>query len=375
MLTNNYPANHLEGITLSEGWKVIEKLNIVSTTSGKYSTCYLVEKNDQLGFLKAFDYRDLRKPGGKDKFSRLNEKFTREQNLLKECKNKGINTVVEFITSGEFYFKDGDINEKVDYFITEFSEDGNVKKCLKNADLNDLLRKFNSLIDIFDGINALHEHGIVHLDIKPSNLLYFVKDELTKITDFGSARQFIVNIDADKKDDLDAIITTRMYSPPEVLYNDPWTDDWTEYRKKIDLYLLGNILVKYFTNYSFTALLKQEITEFDSWDNNQNLGRFQQILPNLISAASNVYQIIFAQIVVINSNCGNPLDESYITRIMTMIQDLCNPDPINRGHKKELARKNNNHGLSRYRDSLIHMSKFIEVKLRREFAFDENNLK
>ncbi len=40
------------------------------------------------------------------------------------------------------------------------------------------------------GLNALHEHGILHLDIKPENLLYDNDSEDSKIllTDFGLSK-------------------------------------------------------------------------------------------------------------------------------------------------------------------------------------------
>jgi serine/threonine protein kinase len=368
-----YPANKLLNVTLNDGWFVESKVVELTTTSGKYSTCYIVSKNGHKGFLKAFDYRDLAKPGGRDVFDRLNAKFGRERDILKKCKKLEIATVVEFITSDEYYFVEGDLNEKVDYFITEYSRDGNIQKCIENNSLIDLANKFQSIADIFHGLSELHSKAIWHLDVKPSNLLYFIEQQLTKIADFGSARQWVgENLDDDDKiEDLNSIFTTRLYAPPEILYNHQWTDDWNLYRRKIDLYLVGNVLVKFFTNLSFTALLRDEITEFDDWNNNQNLGKFSQILPSLMTASSEVYLTIKNEINEVNEECGMPLDKKEIEQIMLTIKQLCCPDPKLRGNPKELLRNNNNDGLYRYRDRFILLSKKAIYKSKKVYKLKE----
>ena len=164
-----YPADKLLNVSLESGWQIDQKLENKTDTSGKYSTCYLASKGERKGFLKAFDYRDLQKPGGQDQFSRVHRKFDRERQLLLECSQKNIMSVVQIIDSGEHFFIEGDVNERVDYFILEYSNDGNVRDCLENDSLTNLIYKFESLSDVFDGLHELHINGIVHLDLKPSN--------------------------------------------------------------------------------------------------------------------------------------------------------------------------------------------------------------
>ena len=50
----------------------------------------------------------------------------------------------------------------------------------------------NLMRDLISGLNALHEHDILHLDIKPENLLFdnMSKDAKIKITDFGLSKMF-----------------------------------------------------------------------------------------------------------------------------------------------------------------------------------------
>jgi len=356
-----YPADRLEGVTLEDGWYV-ESIKPTEKGSGKYSTCYIVSKNGKKGFLKAFDYRDLSKSGRKVTFNKLNGRFEREKKLIKKCKDYNIYNVVEYITSGQYYFEESDINELVDYFILEHSDDGDISECINNDDLIHLVLKFESLADVFDGLFNLHIKGIMHLDIKPTNLLYFINERLTKITDFGSARQWVGSeIDEDSKDDIDLIYTTRTFAPPEFLYDEPWSD-WNLYRRKVDLYLVGNLIVNFFTDLSFTALLSEEITMDDHWREKKNRGRLKLILPHLVSASTEVLLTIKEKIKEVNESCSNPLDKRDIEQLVEMIKYLCHPDPIERGDPKELKRKNNRDGLDRFRDRFINLAKKAEYK-------------
>ena len=43
-------------------------------------------------------------------------------------------------------------------------------------------------MQIARGMDHIHEHGLVHCDLKSANVLLFEKDDVTKICDFGSAQ-------------------------------------------------------------------------------------------------------------------------------------------------------------------------------------------
>lgn len=346
------PADRLLGCHLNDGWEVIEAFRPKEI---KYSSCYIVRKGNQKGFLKAFDYSDLKKAGGQDELKRINYKYHSELKMLQKCRDANLKSVIQLLANDRYYFKPDDLNELVEYFILEYSGDGDVHECLIRGSLKEFAIRFQALSDIFDGLNGLHINGIMHLDLKAENVLHFVRDRLTKITDFGSARQLIVDVNDDLLDELNSIRTTRQYAPPECLYNDFWTTDWNEYRRKVDLYLIGNIIVKLFTNLSFTALLKEQLSSSLDWNNPQNVGqgRLKQFLPYLVAGASNVYIVIQNKLTTINNECGNPLDSKSLLELCKIIAQLCNPVAERRGHPKELVRRNNKDGLDRYRDKFI----------------------
>lgn len=48
---------------------------------------------------------------------------------------------------------------------------------------------YNILRNIFDALEAVHREGIIHRDVKPSNIMICALDQTIKLIDFGNARQ------------------------------------------------------------------------------------------------------------------------------------------------------------------------------------------
>jgi serine/threonine protein kinase len=68
--------------------------------------------------------------------------------------------------------------------LTEYCEYKSLKAfsyLLENMDNNEKLRL---VLDIFNGINALHEKNIMHRDLKPENILVD-KNKRAKVCDYG----------------------------------------------------------------------------------------------------------------------------------------------------------------------------------------------
>src|ERR1043166_3309704 len=72
--------------------------------------------------------------------------------------------------------------------VTEFAELGSVRSYQDNGHLIAIDSKIDVLLDVARGLQALHQCGIVHGDVKTSNVLIFkhpTRSFVAKLTDFG----------------------------------------------------------------------------------------------------------------------------------------------------------------------------------------------
>lgn len=98
---------------------------------------------------------------------------------------------------------------------------------------------FNYLNQILDGLQAIHNAGMLHLDIKPANIMVD-KDDVVKLIDFGASKQ---QTSADGVTTTTGVYYTNGYAPIEQIAQSydkfgPWTD----------FYALGTTLYKLLTN-------------------------------------------------------------------------------------------------------------------------------
>ena len=83
------------------------------------------------------------------------------------------------------------------------------------------------LKQLLEGLRYLHRKGILHRDVKGSNILLNNRGEL-RITDFGLARSL-----EERREHYTPGVVTRWYRPPELLYGA------TQYGPAIDLWGVG----------------------------------------------------------------------------------------------------------------------------------------
>ena len=77
--------------------------------------------------------------------------------------------------------------ENMAYMAMEFLEGKELKDILANGERSQVASTVDWIAQVALGLSAAHENGIIHRDVKPSNIM-IVRGGYAKITDFGIAR-------------------------------------------------------------------------------------------------------------------------------------------------------------------------------------------
>lgn len=122
------------------------------------------------------------------------------------------------------------------YLQMPYYEGGNLKQWLEKNPSVTLPRKQIILREILRGIEYLHDHGIIHSDIKPQNILMTL-DGIPKISDFDVSKEVFETTQTIKTtfQNSSFIGGTLGYLAPETFTNEPITN-------KVDIFSFGLIV-------------------------------------------------------------------------------------------------------------------------------------
>ena len=155
---------------------------------------------------------------------------------------KDIITFLKYIPESKNILKCYDIIETLDnlYIVMEYIAGGSLSSfirknnvCLPSSQVKEIV------MQIANGLSALHSYGIVHRDLKLENILMDYKDMQTftaKVIDFGLS-QVITPLSKTKE-----TYGTLIYCSPEILLNVP-------YNYKVDVWSLG--VISFYLEYTF----------------------------------------------------------------------------------------------------------------------------
>jgi len=333
---NKSAAKSLLGVTLNNDWIVIKEIEKdPSATGGFFSCCYLVEnKKKERAFLKAIDVESYFTMYSGDlvtALKKMTDTYSFERDLLRVCKEKKLSKVSLILDEGEAVIPGFTIN-KVPYLIFELAE-GDVRACLDLSENIDNTWKLKSLHNVIVGLKQLHSINISHQDLKPSNILTFKSNSLSKIGDIG--RSISKDIKA-PHDDGRFFSGSWNYAPPEALYGYS-TPEWNKRAFSVDNYLMGSLIVFYFTYLNMTTLIFDNLSEefhYTRWK-----GDYPQVLPYITEAFYRGLDDFTNEIET------NDLREE----LKNIVKELCNPNPELRGHpRNKLGTNPNQYCLNRY---------------------------
>jgi len=130
--------------------------------------------------------------------------------------------------------------EGTPYISMEYLEGVTLKDLLRNKGALPLGVGLRIAKQMCQGLEAAHQQGVVHRDIKPQNILILPESGETKIMDFGIARVSEMDAAASGLTTAGTVMGTPDYIPPEQAQGNP-----ADFRS--DIYSLGVVLFEIFT--------------------------------------------------------------------------------------------------------------------------------
>ncbi|MFY9730200.1 MAG: serine/threonine-protein kinase, partial [Candidatus Acidiferrales bacterium] len=97
----------------------------------------------------------------------------------------------------------------VPFIAMEFLEGASIQKVIADRSDIPILKKVQIVIDTCKGLDYAHQHGIVHRDVKPGNIVVLNNGQV-KIVDFGIARVGVSSMTR-----TGVVLGTVMYMSPE----------------------------------------------------------------------------------------------------------------------------------------------------------------
>ena len=164
------------------------------------------------------------------------KRFKREVRLMASIKHENVIEVL-----------DENLDDLIPYFVMplcKFSIDKKLDKLQANPEL-----AIEILLQVCNGINAIHLSGIIHRDIKPKNIL-ISKDNKVKISDLGLGK--FNDRDSTILTGSNVYMGTQGYIPPEFFKSGGTKNA----NVKSDIYQLGKTIYNIFTNRNPTLIEK-----------------------------------------------------------------------------------------------------------------------
>jgi serine/threonine protein kinase len=134
----------------------------------------------------------------------IHERFYREARACAGLQHPSIVVVYDF----------GEIDQ-VAYIAMELLHGSDIRKVIERRLEIPLAKKIDAMAQVCEALAYAHRHGIVHRDVKPSNL-FIIDSKCTKVLDFGIAR-----LPSSMLTGAGRILGTPNYMAPEQILGEP----------------------------------------------------------------------------------------------------------------------------------------------------------
>lgn len=352
-------ANNLAGRKLKSGWEVIEKVDNSNTTGGCFSICYKVIKMCENGktdkcFMKVFDILSFIQRGSNkslvDAIEESVRAFKYESLISNVCRGKKLSKVVYAKESHEEKIDGFDLPD-ISYLVFDYAKKGDIRTNFNHISKTEIAWKIRSINHIVIGLRQLHANQISHQDIKPSNILLF-EDE-SKVADLGRSQS--ETYDSPNRTFYSG---DKHYIPPEFLLGSYDKENWEVRAYSTDLYLLGSLIVYYFTGLAFNTKLVSFLP--------QNIRSILQITSIDQTMANDLIQNAYVETIAwFEKELTKHIDNHMlVTELKQIVEQLCHPDYKKRGHPKTLLYKHGKYSLERYVSWVNRLYKKASIEMR-----------
>ena len=346
-------ADNLVGHTIGR-WTVDSKISHKPSSGGTFSVGYEVtDVQGHKGFLKALDYSAaFGQPRQADMLNHMTSAYIFERDLLEQCSDKRLRYVVRIIDYGQYTATPDQLPAgvtfclPVDYIVLEMA-DNSVRSLIDLSKKFDYAWALRSLHNVAVGIEEMHGIQIAHQDIKPSNVLLFDSQHVSKLGDVGRSSSLAMPAEHDKF----ATAGDRSYSPFEQLYGEI-QPDWKIRRFSCDMFMFGNLVMTYFNNISITMAVINKLPN-SNWPGTWG-DTYSAILPQIQNAFSEC-------LIDFNHNIDNDLRNE----LVSMVQQLCCPEVSMRGDLKNAHLGSQQYSLRRFISRLDVLAKKYEYQIKK----------
>lgn len=303
------PSRALLGMTTSTGWTITEELKNTLGSGGNFCCRYRATSADgKLGFLKAMDLTSAIS-GGIRELQKLINSFVFEQDILFFCKDRKMSRVVTPLDAGTIVVANHPppINEV--YYVIFECADGDLRQQYIEPNTINWKDAFKALHHTALGTLQLHQAGIAHQDIKPSNILCFDK-KISKISDLGRVT------DDKGKSPFSGMAFTgdRSYAPIEERYG--FVPKEFRERFYADIHMVGSLAYHLVSGIQITPVLLKEA---------------QLIVPNILSMsyfdALPFFQTSYNKVISdFHKECSALFPINVANQLQNIVFEMCNPN-------------------------------------------------
>jgi serine/threonine-protein kinase len=203
-----------------------EVIGLGTTLAGRYELVAEVARGAMGDVFEAFDHVE----GSKVAVKILRAEYLADQSMRRRFRREGAvlkaldhPAIVRLLEIG--IEDDGEV-----FLVTEYVEGETLAERLSNGPL--VIAEADALVDaLCDGLGAVHDHGVLHGDLKPANIVWPAEGS-PRLVDFGASK--ILGLD--RLTATGEVSGTPAYMAPEILTGKADVDH------RIDVYGLGVVL-------------------------------------------------------------------------------------------------------------------------------------